>query len=130
MDTTVLGQVLAALTQGAAGQAGQQAWTALAALATRLLGRDSAEAGAIEAARAGTPDPVRLASLLARRAGDDPGFAAELQEWLAGTQVQLAAGHVTSNQVTGQVSGTVIQAGDVFGGIALGSPPRPPDPAA
>jgi hypothetical protein len=130
MDTTVLGQVLAALTQGAAGQAGQQAWTALAALAARLLGRDSAEAGAIEAARAGTPDPARLASLLARRAGDDPGFAAELQEWLADTQVQLAAGHVTSNQVTGQVSGTVIQAGDVFGGITLGSPRRPPDPAA
>ena len=130
MDTTVLGQVLAALAQGAAGQAGQQAWAALAALATRLLGRDSAEAGAIEAARTGTPDPARLASLLARRAGDDPGFAAELQEWLADAQVQLAAGHVTSNQVTGQVSGTVIQAGDVFGGITLGSPPRPPDPAA
>ena len=130
MDTTVLGQVLAALAQGAAGQAGQQAWTALAALATRLLGRDSAEAGAIEAARAGTPDPVRLASLLASRAGDDPGFAGELQEWLADAQVLLAAGHVTSNRVTGEVSGTVIQAGDVFGGISLGGPLRPPDPAA
>jgi hypothetical protein len=130
MDTTVLGQVLAALTQGAAGQAGHQAWTALTALATRLLGRDSAEVGAIEAARAGTPDPVRLASLLVSRAGDDPGFGTELQEWLAGTQALLAAGHITSNQVTGEVSGTVIQAGDVFGGISLSGPPRPPDPAA
>jgi hypothetical protein len=130
MDTTLLGQVLAALTQGAAGQAGQQAWTALAALATRLLGRDSAEAGAIEAARAGTPDPALLAGLLARRAGDDPGFAGELQKWLADARVLLAAGHVTSNQVTGEVSGTVIQAGDVFGGISLSGPPRPPDPAA
>lgn len=126
MDTTLLGQVLTALSQGAAGQAGQQAWTALAALATRLLGRDSAETTAIEAARTGTPDPARLATLLARRAGDDPGFAGELQEWLAGTQALLTAGNVTSNQVTGQVSGTVIQAGDVFGGIRLG----PPDPAA
>jgi hypothetical protein len=130
MDTTVLGQVLAALTQGAAGQAGQQAWAALAALAARLLGRDSDEAEAIEAARSGTPDPVRLASLLATRTGDNLGFATELQEWLAGTQVLLAAGHVTTNQVTGEVSGTVIQAGDVFGGISLGSPPRPPRPAA
>ena len=129
MDMTLLGQVLTALTQGAAGQAGQQAWTALAALATRLLGRDSAETTAIEAARAGTPDPARLASLLARRAGDDPGFAGELQAWLADTQTLLTAGHVTSNQVTGQVSGTVIQAGDVFGGIRLG-PPSPPSPAA
>jgi hypothetical protein len=127
MDTTLLGQVLTALTQGAAGQAGRQAWTALAALATRLLGRDSAEAGAIEAARAGTPDPVRLASVLARRTSADPGFAGELQEWLADTQALLTAGHVTSNQVTGQVSGTVIQAGDVFGGIRIGGPP---DPAA
>jgi len=123
MDTTLLGQVLAALTQGAAGQAGQQAWTALAALATRLPGRDSAEA---EAARAVTPDPARLASLLARRAGDDPGFAGELQKWLADTQA-LLTGHVTTNTVTGQVSGTVIQAGDVSGGISLGGPP---DPAA
>ena len=130
MDTAPLGQVLTALTQGAAGQAGQQAWTALTALATRLLGRDSAEAGAIEAARAGTPDPARLATLLAGRAGDDPGFAGELREWLAGTQALLAAGHVTTNQVTGEVSGTVIQAGDVFGGISLGGPLHPPDPAA
>jgi hypothetical protein len=129
MDTTLLGQVLTALTQGAAGQAGQHAWTALAALATRLLGRDSAETTAIEAARTRIPDPARLASLLARRAGDDPGFAGELQEWLAGTHALLTAGHVTSNQVTGQVSGTVIQAGDVFGGIRLG-PPSPPSPAA
>jgi hypothetical protein len=125
MDTALLGQVLAALTQGAAGQAGQQAWTALTALAARLPGRDPAEAEAIEAARAGTPDPARLASLLARRAGDDPGFAAELQEWLAGAQALLTAGHVTTNQVTGQVSGTVIQAGDIFGGIRLGGPPGP-----
>jgi hypothetical protein len=130
MDTTLLGQVLSALAQGAAGQAGQQAWTALAAMATRLLGRDSAETTAIEAARAETPDPARLATLLARRACDDPGFAGELQEWLAGTQALLTAGNVTSNQVTGQVSGTVIQAGDVFGGISLGGPPRPPDLAA
>ena len=129
MDTTLLGQVLTSLTQGAAGQAGQQAWTALTALATRLLGRDSAETTAIEAARAGTPDPARLASLLARRAGDAPGFAGQLHEWMTDTQALITAGHVTSNQVTGQVSGTVIQAGNVFGGIRLG-PPRAPDPAA
>lgn len=127
MDTTLLGQVLTALAQGTAGQAGQQAWTALAALATRLLGRDSAEAEAIEAARADTPDPACLATLLARRAGGNPAFAGELQEWLADAQLLLTAGSVTSNQVTGQVSGAVIQAGNVFGGIRLGGPP---DPAA
>jgi len=127
MDTSLLGQVLTALAQGAAGQAGQQAWTALAALATRLLGRDSAETRAVEAARAETPDPARLASILAGRAAADPGFAAGLQGWLADTQALLAAGHGTFNQVSGEVTGTVIQAGDVFGGIRLGGPP---DPAA
>jgi hypothetical protein len=125
MDTSLLGQVLSALAQGAAGQAGQQAWTALAALATRLAGRDSAEAQAIEAARAGTPDPARLARLLARRADADPGFGTGLLDWLADTQALLTAGHGTINQVNGQVSGTVIQARDVFGGIRLGGPPDP-----
>jgi hypothetical protein len=127
MDTSVLAQVLAALAQGAAGQAGQQAWTALAALAGRILGPDAAETTAIEAARTAAPDPARLAGVLAGRAGTDPGFAAALQDWLTGTRALLAAGNTTTvNQVTGQVSGTVIQARDIDGGIRTG----PPDPAS
>jgi hypothetical protein len=128
MDSGVLSQVLAALAQGAAGQAGQHAWTALAALAGRILGHDSAEAKAIEAARAGNADPGRpggLAEILARRASTDPGFAAGLEDWLAGTRELLEAGHATVNQVTGQQSGTVIQAGNVFGGIRIGDSPGP-----
>jgi hypothetical protein len=128
MDTTVLGQVLSALLQGAGGQAGQQAWTALAALTRRLLGRQAAETTAVEAAPAGAEDPAapgRLAGLLAGRAAADPGFAAELGQWLAGTQALLGSGHTTVNQVGGTVSGTVIQAGDVFGGIRFGGPPGP-----
>jgi hypothetical protein len=49
VDAGILAQVLAALTHDGAGRAGQQAWTALAALA----GRDRAETAAIEAARTG-----------------------------------------------------------------------------
>jgi hypothetical protein len=128
MDPGVLSQVLAALAQGAAGQAGQHAWTALAALAGRILGHDSAETRAIEAARAGNADPAcpgGLARLLAGRASTDPGFAAVLEDWLAGTSALLEAGHGTVNQVIGEQSGTVIQAGNVFGGIRLGGPPSP-----
>jgi hypothetical protein len=125
MDASLLTQVLTALTQGAAGQAGQQSWTALTALANRVLGRDPAETAAIEAARTGTPDPARLAGLLAGRAASDPGFAELLQKWLTDTQALLSAGNGTRNQVTGQVSGTVIQARDVFGGIRLNGPPAP-----
>jgi hypothetical protein len=128
LDTSVLTQVVTALAQGAAGQAGQQAWTVLAALAGRLLGRNSAEARAIEDARIGSsPDPAHLAGVLAARAQADPAFAAAMEEWLTDTQALLATGHGTVNEVTGPVSGTVIQARDVFGGIRFGSPP---DPAA
>jgi hypothetical protein len=45
--------------------------------------------------------------------------------WLADARALLSTGHVTSNPVTGQVSGTVIQAGDVFGGIRPARPGRP-----
>jgi hypothetical protein len=124
MDSNLLGQVLAAVTQGAAGQAGQQACTALSALVTRLLGPGSAEAGAVEAARVGNHDPARLAGLLAERAEADSVFAGELLEWLAGAQSVLTAGG-TVNTVSGQVSGTVVQARDVRGGIRLSGPPGP-----
>jgi hypothetical protein len=124
METSVLAQVLTALAQGAGGQAGQRAWTALAALAGRVLGRDSAEAAAIEAVRvSGSPDPASLADLLAGQAEADPGFASGLEEWLADTKLLLASGEgQTANRVTGPVSGTVIQARDVFGGIRFGHP--------
>jgi len=62
---------------------------------------------------------------LARRA-DEAGTARQRTGMtgqvprLASAQALLNAGHVTSNQVTGQVSGTVIQAGGVFGGIRPG----------
>ena len=128
MDTAVLTQVLSALAQGAGGQAGQQAWTALAALTRRLPGRQAAGTEAVEAARANMGDPAaagRLAGILAGKAAADPGFAAALGQWLAGTQALLTAGHTTVNQVRGAVSGTVIQAGDVFGGIRHGGPPGP-----
>jgi hypothetical protein len=128
MDQGALSQVLAALAQGAGGQAGQQAWTALTALAGRLLGHHSAETTAIEAARTGTADPAcpgGLAEALTGRARIDPAFAAELDGWLAGTRTLLGAGHATVNQVAGQQSGTVIQAGTVFGGISIGGPADP-----
>lgn len=128
MDTGILAQVLAALAQGAAGKAGQQAWTALAALATRLPGRGAAETKVIEAARAGEPDPAgpgHLAEALAGKAGADPRFAAGLEDWLARAQAHIICGQPTVNQVTGPVPGTVIQARDVFGGIRLGGPPGP-----
>jgi hypothetical protein len=126
----MLTQVLSALVQGAGGQAGQRAWTALAALTGRALGYDSAETQAIETSRTASPDPARVSNLaegLARLARTDPAFTAELTDWLTGAQA-LLTGDQTLNQVTGQVTGPVIQARDVSGGITIG--PTPTDPTA
>src|SRR5579875_3504377 len=107
MDPGVLAQVLTALAQGAGGQAGQRAWTALAGMTARICGRDNAETRAVEAARTGTgPDPAGIADLaarLARQAGHDPAFAAALEPWLSAVQI-LLADSTALNQVTGPVS--------------------------
>ncbi len=121
MDNSVLAQVLTALAQGAGGQAGQQAWTALTALAGRL---PSQRPAGTTATRAGaTAEPAHLARALTTRAQTSHEFATQLQEWLTSTQALLTT-QGTTNQVTGPVTGTVIQARDIAGGISTGTGTR------
>jgi hypothetical protein len=91
-DPETVAQVLAALAEEG-GEPGQRAWAALAGITARICGRYSAEARAVEAARAaGTPDPASLASLagyLARRAHSDAGFASGFRPWLAAAHMLL-----------------------------------------
>lgn len=124
MDTSILTQILSALADGAAGQAGQRAWTALADLARKTAGHGSAETAAIDAAREQpAPGVLRaLAEALDSRAHADPGFAAALGQWIRQTQALLPQ-PLAVNQVTGPVRGTVIQAGEVSGGIHLTTQP-------
>src|ERR1039457_715686 len=131
MDVPVLSEVLTALAQGAGGEAGPRAWAALAGLTARICGYGSAEAQAVEAASTGSEPgrPGALADLLAQRADADPGFAAAFRPWLSAAQLLLAEGNATANQVTGGVSGPVIQARDVHGGIISSRPPGPVGPA-
>jgi hypothetical protein len=131
MDVPVLSEVLTALAQGAGGEAGRRAWAALAGLTARICGHGSAEAQAVEAASTGSEPgrPSALADLLAQRADADPGFAAAFRPWLSAAQLLLAEGNATANQVTGGVSGSVIQARDVHGGIIISRPPGPVGPA-
>ena len=127
MDIPVLSEVLTALAQGAGGEAGRRTWAALAGLTARICGHGSAEAQAVEAASTGSEPgrPGALADLFAPRADADPGFAAALRPWLSAAQLLLADGSATANQVTGGVTGPVIQARDVHGGIIIGSLPGP-----
>ncbi len=92
MDSGCVASVLSALAQED-GEPARRAWAALAGMTTRKCGRYSAEARAVDAARAaGTLDPERLGVLaghLARRARSDARFASAFAPWLAAADMLL-----------------------------------------
>ncbi|MFC4590754.1 hypothetical protein [Sphaerisporangium corydalis] len=126
MDPTVLAAIISALVGGVAGEAGKSAWASLTALARDRFGRDSPEAAALEAAPAG--DTREIAGILVDRAEADPEFRESLASWTAETGKIIQRSHDVSNTISGdaRIHGTVIQAGDIFGSIDLGSR-RDPD---
>jgi hypothetical protein len=92
LDIEGLAQVLSALAHSD-GEPGQRAWAALAGMTTRICGRYSKEARAVEAACAasqpGPAVPVGLARLLIQRAHSDTRFASGFVPWLAAAQMLL-----------------------------------------
>lgn len=109
--------VLVAIAAALAGKAA----TSLYELVKRKL---SARAGATEALTAAegaapeSPAVVALAHELERAERDDPGFATELRaEWATVSQ-QADRGGV-ANQITGPVTGNVVQARDIEGGVSF-----------
>jgi hypothetical protein len=84
----------------------------------RFSGRNEAEA-ALEAADCAAPDSPEvetLAAHLAAAQAEDPTFGTELRR--AWEQVRAERGGVV-NQITGNVSGKVVQARDIEGGISF-----------
>jgi hypothetical protein len=69
---------------------------------------------AAEGASEDSPEVRALGAALERTAEADPGFGAKLREHHVVTQT----GRVT-NQVSGTVTGSVVQAGDISGGITF-----------
>ncbi|MCX4474014.1 hypothetical protein OOK41_27530 [Micromonospora sp. NBC_01655] len=69
-----------------------------------------------------SPDAARpLAELLDREAQRDPAFGAEFQARWKRTDAAVAAGPGgVANSISGDVSGPVVQARDVHGGISFG----------
>jgi len=84
----------------------------------KFAGRDDA-AAALEAADGASPDSAEVATLATHMAAvenDDPAFRTELRN----TWQQVSAGQDgVINQVTGNVSGNVVQARDIDGGISF-----------
>ncbi|MEV5413753.1 hypothetical protein AB0K60_33615 [Thermopolyspora sp. NPDC052614] len=113
-----LAAIISAAVGGAAGEAGKSAWASLTALVRRLLGHDREAVEAVERPDAHSPD--ELARLLADRAAADPGFGRSLAAWMA--RAEPAAR--TVNTISGDVSGNVVQAGDIHGSINFGDPRR------
>jgi hypothetical protein len=84
----------------------------------RFVGRPEAEQAldAATGAAADSPEVVALSTRLAAEEAADPGFAAELRNtW---QQVSAERGGVV-NQISGTVSGKVVQARDIEGGVSF-----------
>lgn len=118
-----LAAMLSALVGGAAGEAGKSAWNSLVTLVRRGLGHDQRTLEAVE--RPGETRPEDLARLLAEHAAADESFHAALARWMAAEgRGALRPGGDVRNSVHGDVSGVVVQAGDIHGSINFGTPPR------
>jgi hypothetical protein len=96
--------------------------TSLYDLVKRKFAKDLAATAALDAASAapGDPEPVKaLAERLHQAEADDEQFADALRtEWQKLPEARTTHGGV-HNQVTGNVTGKVVQAGDVHGNISL-----------
>ena len=81
---------------------------------------DTAVLEAALAPEAGTEAIPPLVDALERAERTDPEFAAQLRtEWAKTTAAQQVDHSGVVNQITGQVSGKVVQARDILGGISF-----------
>jgi hypothetical protein len=105
----------------AAALAGKAATSVYEFVKARFAGRGRAAEvlSAAEGAEPGSPEVVALADELARAEQDDPAFSAGLRaEWARFVGQRAEHGGV-ANQITGPVTGKVVQARDIEGGISF-----------
>ncbi|MFG3254567.1 hypothetical protein [Streptomyces sp. NPDC048172] len=122
--------LLLALAGGAAGGAGQAAWTSLGALVRRPFQRgesDPAPTGEPEwddlARSPADQDRAQaLAFALAMRARADADFARELASWRQQAETARTGTGDVHNTISGGNQGVVLQARDVHGPLHLGNP--------
>jgi len=119
--TAALATALTTLVNGAAGEVGKTAWTALTGFLRGRFGRDTAPGTALATLEQAPADPQsadRLAAVLTELAQTDKAAAAWLNPWFeqARAAIVTTTGPVT-NTISGQaqVHGPVIQ-GQTFNG--------------
>jgi hypothetical protein len=115
MPEPVLIAIAAALTGRAAGN--------LYDLVRKKFAGDRAATEALAAADGAandSPQVLELANSLEHAEHDDPAFSRELRaEWQRTSVAQRAGGRGVANQVSGPVSGKVVQARDIGGNVDL-----------
>ncbi|HEX5404842.1 MAG TPA: hypothetical protein VFX16_21345 [Pseudonocardiaceae bacterium] len=128
---TAIAVALAGKATEALAVGGRAAWSALVQL-VRARVADSPEATeALAAAASGADDGAevpRLARQLEALAGTDPVFSAEIRRlWAQASTAASADRGGVVNQISGTVHGTVVQAGEIHGGIRFDNPTPPRD---
>jgi hypothetical protein len=132
MAEDLVGELVGAMVSGA-GQSLAAGGSAVvrqlvAGLRERLRGHPAAR-GRLEIALDAPADPAageELASALREICGQDPGFAEWLgAQWAAVGRDLHADQSRTVNLIRGNVTGPVVQARDVQGGIRIGGPDEP-----
>ncbi|MEU1607163.1 hypothetical protein [Micromonospora matsumotoense] len=105
-------------------QGGREAVGSLVTFLRERFRREPAARAAIEGAfHEPSPAATRLlAAVLAEEVSRDPGFAAEFRNrWAKAEAALVASTDGVANSVSGDVSGPVVQARDIHGGISFGS---------
>jgi len=134
--------LLTSMAGGLGGEAGRQAWASLCLMVRRPFTRPegsgpvrSISSGERELADlAHAPQDVGLAqalsTVLAARAGLDPGFREALDHWAQQAErIRLEVGEVHSEISGGHFHGPVVQVGAVTGGLTFAAPsPLSPPP--
>jgi hypothetical protein len=124
VTTAQLMPVLTSLLNGVMGGVGGQLWESLTHLVRRRRDEQPRLTAAMEAVASRPADQAAVAALAAaleEAARADPGFAGQLRDWYAPAARAVSRTVVNSN--SGTVTGPLIQAGEIHGGITFGAPP-------
>jgi hypothetical protein len=102
--------MLVQIQSGTLGAAGSDLWQSLRSIANRhrkAASLPSVDSNALEA------DAPAVAEALARAADIDPSLAEDLADWLSKARASVSQRGEINNNVSGPVSGTVIQIGNI-----------------
>jgi hypothetical protein len=122
ISVSALVSLLSKIFNGTTERVGEQLWDSLSSFVRRVFGRRSTSVEAVKrlSERPGDEDSIRaLAQALVADSARDPQAAARLRHWVAEAEMRISQdGHVT-NSMSGEVSGKVVQARDIRGGITF-----------